>query len=147
MSSNTDLLLLFPSCSAPLTIILLAELLFPIPTSFSSSRTPYPIYHSIQYSNRLCPLGHWDRGFKSHSKHGCLCAFFLFVLSCLGSSLAIGSTPVQGVLPTVYRIKKMKSGQGTKGYKDIEKGKRENAIFLLLRLFTSYRNYLKTLNT
>jgi hypothetical protein len=23
----------------------------------------------------LLPLKHWDRGFKSHSKHGSLCAF------------------------------------------------------------------------
>jgi hypothetical protein len=29
--------------------------------------------------NRLRPLEHWDRGFESHSRHGCLCAFILFV--------------------------------------------------------------------
>jgi hypothetical protein len=25
----------------------------------------------------LRPLEHWDRGFQSHFKHGCLCAFIL----------------------------------------------------------------------
>jgi hypothetical protein len=33
--------------------------------------------------NRLRPLKHWDRGFESHLRHGCLCTFILFVLSCL----------------------------------------------------------------
>jgi hypothetical protein len=27
--------------------------------------------------SRLHPLDHWDRGFKSHSRHGCLFAFIL----------------------------------------------------------------------
>jgi hypothetical protein len=27
--------------------------------------------------NRLHPLKHWNSGFESHSKHGCLCAFIL----------------------------------------------------------------------
>jgi hypothetical protein len=27
--------------------------------------------------NRLRPLEHWDRGFESHLRHGCLCAFIL----------------------------------------------------------------------
>jgi hypothetical protein len=35
----------------------------------------------------------------------CLCAF---VVLCVGSGLATGSSPVQGVLPTVYKIKKLK---------------------------------------
>jgi hypothetical protein len=30
--------------------------------------------------NYLLPLKHWDRGFESHSSHGCL---FVFVLSCV----------------------------------------------------------------
>jgi hypothetical protein len=35
-------------------------------------------------------LEHWDRGFESHSKYGCLSAFILFVLPCAGSGLAMG---------------------------------------------------------
>jgi hypothetical protein len=58
------------------------------------------------------PLEHWNCGFESHSRHGCLCAFILFVLSCAGSDLAKGWSPVQGVLPTVSNITKLKSGQG-----------------------------------
>jgi hypothetical protein len=35
----------------------------------------------IYQSGRLLPLEHWDHGFESHSSHGCLCAFILW-LSC-----------------------------------------------------------------
>jgi hypothetical protein len=56
----------------------------------------------------LRPLEHWDCGFVSHSRHGCLSAFILFVLSCVGSGLATGWSPGQGILPTVYKIKKLK---------------------------------------
>jgi hypothetical protein len=35
-----------------------------------------------------------DHGFKSYSRHGCLPAFILFVLSCVGSCLATGWPPV-----------------------------------------------------
>jgi hypothetical protein len=53
----------------------------------------------------------WDRGFESHSRHGCLYYVRLFcvcILLCVGSSLATNWSPVQGVLPAVYRIKKLK---------------------------------------
>jgi hypothetical protein len=30
--------------------------------------------------NRFRHVEHWDRGFESHSRHGCLCPFILFVL-------------------------------------------------------------------
>jgi hypothetical protein len=29
--------------------------------------------------NCLRPLKHWDRGFESHSRHGCLCTFILYL--------------------------------------------------------------------
>jgi hypothetical protein len=38
----------------------------------------------------------------------CVCLFCVYVALCVGSDLATGSSPVQGVLPTVYRIKKLK---------------------------------------
>jgi hypothetical protein len=44
-------------------------------------------------------LEHWVRWFEYHSRHGCLC---------VGSGFATGWSPVQGVLPAVYRIKKLK---------------------------------------
>jgi hypothetical protein len=31
----------------------------------------------------LRPLEHWDRGFESHSRYGCVSAFFCVVLSCV----------------------------------------------------------------
>jgi hypothetical protein len=44
----------------------------------------------------LRPLEHWNSGFESYSRHGCL--FILFVL---GSAISTGWSPVQGVLPTI----------------------------------------------
>jgi hypothetical protein len=38
----------------------------------------------------LRPLEHWDHGFESHSRHGCVSAFFCVVLSCVGRGLASG---------------------------------------------------------
>jgi hypothetical protein len=54
--------------------------------------------------NRLRPLERWDRAFESHSRHRCL-RYYVFVLPCVGSDLATGLSPVQGVLPTVYRLR------------------------------------------
>jgi hypothetical protein len=50
--------------------------------------------------NRNRPLEHWDQGFESHLRHGCLRAC---VVLCVGSGLATGWSPVQGVLPCMYR--------------------------------------------
>jgi hypothetical protein len=46
----------------------------------------------------------------------CVCAVL-----CVASDLEAGSSPVQGVLQTVYRIMKLKSGQGpAKGHRVID---------------------------
>jgi hypothetical protein len=52
-----------------------------------------------------------------------VCVYSVSVLPCVDSGLATGCSPVQGVLPTVHRIKKLKkkSGQGPKGCRTIEK--------------------------
>jgi hypothetical protein len=55
--------------------------------------------------NRPRSLEHWDRGFESYSRYGFVCVNSVFVLS---SGLVTGWSLVQGVLPTVYRIKKLK---------------------------------------
>jgi TorA maturation chaperone TorD len=51
--------------------------------------------------NVLRPLEHWDRGFESISRHECLCLFCV----CIGSGLATGWSPIQGVLPTVLGLR------------------------------------------
>jgi hypothetical protein len=38
----------------------------------------------------------------------CVRLFYVYVVLCVGSGLATDWSPVQGVLPTVYRIKKLK---------------------------------------
>jgi hypothetical protein len=51
-----------------------------------------------------------------------VCVYSVCVVLCIGSGLATGWSPVQGVLPTVCRIKKLKSGQGpTKGCRAIDR--------------------------
>jgi hypothetical protein len=64
---------------------------------------------AVQGMKYLRLLEHWDHVFESHSRHGYLSAFIL-CLCCpvYGSGLATGWYPVQGVLQTVYKIKKVK---------------------------------------
>jgi hypothetical protein len=47
------------------------------------------------------PLQHWDRGFESHSRHGCLCAFIL----CVGSGLATADAPSEESYRLCIRLK------------------------------------------
>jgi hypothetical protein len=62
--------------------------------------------------NSLRPLKNWGHEFESHWRHRCLCALFcVYVVLRTDSGLATGWSPVQGVLPTIYSIKKLKSGQ------------------------------------
>jgi hypothetical protein len=44
----------------------------------------------------------------------CVCVYSVCVVLCIGRGLATGSFPVQGVLPTVYRIKKLKKKKAAK---------------------------------
>jgi hypothetical protein len=56
--------------------------------------------------NSLRSLEHWDRGFESYSRHGCVFAFIVLLCSsCVGSGLATGWSPVQGILPTVLGLR------------------------------------------
>jgi hypothetical protein len=41
--------------------------------------------------------------------------FCVYVVLCVGSGLATGWSPVQGVLPTVYRIRNLKKRSMSKG--------------------------------
>jgi hypothetical protein len=58
----------------------------------------------------LRTLEQWGRGFEFHSRLECLFAFIrclrcsVFALFCVGSGLATGCSPVQGVLRTVCKI-------------------------------------------
>jgi hypothetical protein len=66
---------------------------------------PYNIWCRSQWPCGLrrgsWPVGCWDRGFESRSRHGCLSASFCVVLPCVGRGLATGWSLVQGVLPYV----------------------------------------------
>jgi hypothetical protein len=55
----------------------------------------------------------------------CVGLFCVCVVLCEGRGLAMGWSLVQGVIPTVRRIKKLKSGEGPKGCRAIEREERE----------------------
>jgi hypothetical protein len=45
----------------------------------------------------------------------CVSLFCVCAVLCVGRGLATGWSPVQGALPTVYRLRNWKSGQGPQG--------------------------------
>jgi hypothetical protein len=74
------------------------------------SSLQYPFLADHSGMNSFRSLGLWDRGFENHSRHGCLyCVrlFYVCIVLCVGTGLATGWSSVQGVLSTVYRIKKL----------------------------------------
>jgi hypothetical protein len=90
------------------------ELFIP-PAVRTSNPTDTNIHISAKYETIYClrSLERWDRGFESHSRHGCLCALFcVCVVLCVGSGLAMGWSLVQGILQSVYKLGNWKSGQG-----------------------------------
>jgi hypothetical protein len=56
-----------------------------------------------------------NRGFKPYSRHGCLSAFILCIVLCVGWGLAMDRSPFQGVLSTVYTLRNLNSGQCSHG--------------------------------
>jgi hypothetical protein len=69
--------------------------------------------------NYLFSLKHWSRGFEFHWRHVYVRLFCDCAILYVGSGIAKGWYPVQGVLPTVHKIKKLK-----KVAKDPTKGRR-----------------------
>jgi hypothetical protein len=71
----------------------------------------------------LCLLKHWDHGFESHSRCGCLycmCLFYVRVILRVGSGLATGWSPSKKSYWLSVGLRNWKSSQGpTKGYRAI----------------------------
>jgi hypothetical protein len=81
----------------------------------------------------LRSLERWNRGFEFHSRHLCMyCVHLLYVciVLCVGNGLATGWSPVQWVLPTAYRIKKLKNRpRSNKGPYSRNNNNNNNVIF------------------
>jgi hypothetical protein len=60
-----------------------------------------PVTVAVGMRRGAWPVGCWDRGFESHSRHGRLSASFCVVFSCVGRGFATGWSLVQGDLPYV----------------------------------------------
>jgi hypothetical protein len=75
---------------------------------WESSRSQWPAARSKAWT----VFAHSNIGIMgsnpTQSMDVCLRLFFVCVDLCVGSGLATGWSPVQGTLPTVYRIKKLK---------------------------------------
>jgi hypothetical protein len=82
------------------------------------SQWPRDLRHEPSPPSRT--LGSWVRipieAWMSVVHLLCVC-----VVVCVVSGLATGWSPVQGVLPSVYRIKKPKNGHGPKGHRARER--------------------------
>jgi hypothetical protein len=85
--------------------------------------------------NRLRPLERCNRGFVSHSTH----LFCVYVVLCVRSGLAKGWSPIQGVLPTVYRIKKLKKRPTSKGLYSHRGEKSKKMVVVIPQDFTGLR--------
>jgi hypothetical protein len=70
----------------------------------------------------------------------CMCLFCVCVVPCLGRGLATSRSPVQGVLPSVKVIMKLKAEAG------VQKGCRasEKKLYVYTSLFISKPHFLKT---
>jgi hypothetical protein len=69
----------------------------------SRDRADHSGRRAVWGMNCLRPLKHWECGFESHLRHGCMCAFFLCLCCpvCAGNWLATSWFLIQGVLQTV----------------------------------------------
>jgi hypothetical protein len=67
----------------------------------------------LQCPSGLRQLKHWDRGFKSHSRDGCLCAFILLMLNCVGMGFVTRWSPSKEFYRFCTRSRNLKeSGEG-----------------------------------
>jgi hypothetical protein len=118
---------------------------FPFPETIGvcgRSWWPCDLKHELSSLSRTLwlwvriPLKAWMFGM-------CICLFCVCVVLCLGKGLATGWSPVQGFLLPVYKIKKLKSGQGpAKGCR----AKKNRCMWISGKSFCSKRKNNTTYN-
>jgi hypothetical protein len=93
-------------------------------------------------------LKHWTRGFESHWRHECLPAFIVFVLSCVSRGLAMGWSPVEGVLQTLYKIhtvrinSELEQARGPNSSKKKKKREKYSLIFFFINITYFWKRML-----
>jgi hypothetical protein len=86
---------------------------------YSRGRSQWPRRLKDELSSAAWTLESWVR--ISLEALLSVCVYFICVVLCVGSDLATGRSPVQGVLPSVYGLRNWKNCQGpTKGSRDID---------------------------
>jgi hypothetical protein len=80
------------------------------------SQKPCGLKHKV--SSLFRTLGPWDWNYLKVWMSVCICSVFVF--SCVGRSLAVGWSPVQGILPAAFKIHSFhinsKIGKGQRAY-------------------------------
>jgi hypothetical protein len=72
---------------------------------YCDCRSEWPRGLRHELSSLARTLGSWVRIPPKVLMSVCFCSVFVFVLSCVGSGLATGWSPIQGVLPTVLGLR------------------------------------------
>jgi hypothetical protein len=110
-----------PSLSPRLAHIAVSGISYRWDLKFSPCRSQWP--RGLRHEPSSSPawtLGSWDQ-IPLEAWMSCVRLFCVCVVLFVGSCLETGWSPVQGVLPTVYRLRNWKGGQVPKGYRAIEK--------------------------
>jgi hypothetical protein len=81
----------------------------------TANRLSYGTAWAHEPSSPAQTLGSWDRIPLEAWISVCVRLFCVCVVLCIGSCFATGWFPVQWVLPTAYRLRNWKSGQGPQG--------------------------------